>query len=582
MLVDPGKQRYGQFTYGLAVVGFTVLLMAPNVISGLFGLADPGNYAWQKLAYAAALWIFWLALIGNIRYACLLVSPFLPLIPAESYLLVRYQSPLEPHILGILRETNFVEAFEYMRGLWGLALLALGGTALCAYVCLEGLRRAELRWRHRSRYWVLASLLVLGGGFHLLYEYQEAQYDLEARPDEFRVAPPPFLVDRLRETSPFGIPLRIYAYLESEKNLARVQESLKDFRFGAYQAPGAAIPSAFVLVLGESARADRWAINGYARPTSPKLGAQPNLLSFADMVSVFSATRRSIPVMLTRKPAQMDFGLVFRERSLVSAFREAGFRTHWFSTQAPTGYHDSPIALYAREADAVKFLNFSSYMYRTPFDGVLLPDLQRALGEESPRQLIVLHTLGSHFNYSHRYPPEFEVFRSSAGGSVAGSLHDPASRERLNDAYDNSILYTDHFLSEVIRILDKSGRPVTAMLYVADHGEQLFDDGCSAAGHSFGTRQNFHVASFFWHSDGYARAYPDKIAHLLENKDRKLTTESIFSTLLDAADIRLPDNDLSRSLLSSQFKERRRLVHGNVNAVDYDRARTKSNCQIVD
>ncbi len=567
---------------GLALLVYSAMLLAPNAFAWAVGIDESAVYGWQKLSYAAGVWICILALVGNAWWACLLVSPLLVLVPAESYLLIRYQSPLLPHVLGIFRETNLSESMDYMHGLWGLALIAYGGLALAAYLTLRVLRHADMRWRHRSRFWVLLPVVCTWGVSHGYYEYQEAGYKLGAAPDELRIPPPPFLIERLRETSPFGIPLRVQAYFDSESLLAQARNRREAWRFGAIQTPEVRVPQTFVLVLGESGRADRWQVNGYARQTSPRLSATPNLVSFGDMVSVATSTRQAVPAILTRRTAEMvASGQPFPERSVVSAFKEAGFMTYWYSTQAPIGYLDSPVSLHAREADVLRFLNVSGYMYRSQFDGVLLPELERALAEPAAKQLIVLHTLGSHFNYSYRYPAEFGVFRPAMGDATSGSLHDPAARELLSNAYDNSILYTDYFLAGVIDRLERSGRPVTAMLYIADHGENLFDEGCSVAGHLLATRQNFHVPGFFWYSTGYSNMFPDKVAHLLEHKDMRLASGNVFPTMLDAAGIRFPGEDLSRSIVSAQLSEKERLVVGPNGIIDYDRAHTDADCRLV-
>ena len=198
-----------------------------------------------------------------------------------------------------------------------------------------------------------------------------------------------------------------------------------------------------MLVIGESARADRWAINGYARPTSPHLSSTPNLVSFHDVVSIATATRVSVPIILTRKPADFAESFAFPERSVVSLFKEAGFHTVWLSNQALVGQYDTPISVYAKEADVPAFLNPSSYDVQTPFDEVLLGPLKSALTSEHAAVFVVVHMLGSHFNYRHRYPEAFDQFHPSPTPHDPVSLHDPRWKEALNNAYDNSILYTD-------------------------------------------------------------------------------------------------------------------------------------------
>jgi glucan phosphoethanolaminetransferase (alkaline phosphatase superfamily) len=275
----------------------------------------------------------------------------------------------------------------------------------------------------------------------------------------------------------------------------------------------------------------------------------------------------SVPVILTRKPPQ-DTRAFFPEKSLIAAFREAGFKTYWLSTQSPLGPHDSSIALHARESHYSRFLNPTDYRGAGVHDGALLGQLADILARDEPRQLIVLHTLGSHFNYADRYPAEFDVFQPSQTGARTPSLHDRSQKEAMNNSYDNSIYYTDWLLSEIIaQLLGTDAR--ATLLYVADHGENLFDGACTKSGHGHSTELDFRVASMWWNSPQYARARPEAIALVGERRDAALSTSHVFHTLLDAADIHYPGQDLSQSVLNEDWIRRPRPVQGGY---DFDSA----------
>ena len=124
----------------------------------------------------------------------------------------------------------------------------------------------------------------------------------------------------------------------------------------------------------------------------------------------------------------------------------------------------------------MSFLNPSSYEALTTFDEVLLGPLRNSLLSEHPAVFIVVHFMGSHYNYRQRYPDQFDRFRPSPTPTDPVSIHEPYWKDALNNAYDNSILYSDHILAEVISALKASGRERALMLYVSDHGEDLFDD----------------------------------------------------------------------------------------------------------
>ena len=146
--------------------------------------------------------------------------------------------------------------------------------------------------------------------------------------------------------------------------------------------------------------------------------------------------------------------------------KEAGFHTGFFSNQAP---NNSFTELFGNEADNVRYTDFSTANH--PYDSSLLPMLRQALADTThAKKFIVLHTYGSHFLYRDRYPREFAKFLpDDAIDANAGHRND------LINAYDNTILYTDSFLADAIGLLRATGCK-SALLYSADHGEDIFDD----------------------------------------------------------------------------------------------------------
>lgn len=567
-----------------AFVVFSVWLLSPNLVACFMLPAAQGSSHVQVFGVSIALWALWTALCRRLFLACAIATPLLLLALLEIYLLVEYRTPMLPHVYAMIGDTNWVEAREFLRGSVLPAVLAVGGVVALAGWALYLLWRAKLQWRQRPRLLVIAALAVAGVGLHLMYEAQEAAgKGLQPAPDEFRLKPVPLFVEILRDTFPFGIPLRYAYYLEASERVDQVRAHLANFKFGASQVVRPDARQVYVLVIGESARFDRWSVNGYGRLTSPLLAAEPHLVAFTDVVSVAPNSRQAIPALLTRKRGDQVSEFAFPERSLISAFKEAGFETYWVSNQLPIGRQDAPISVYAREADHLHFMNMSAFTTNTPFDGILLAPFKRILASQEQRQLIVLHTLGSHANYRQRYPDEFDKFRPSPAPDQPVSFRDKAQAEQLGNAYDNSILYTDWFLSEVIAALRASDRPVSAMLYVSDHGEDLADAGCGGnTGHGRPTRANYRVPMFLWYSDAYLGRFPERVAVARSNRQAPLTSETVFPTLLSAADLHFPTENLERSALSARLKPWKRNVGTFTGILDFDHARLNDRCELVD
>jgi glucan phosphoethanolaminetransferase (alkaline phosphatase superfamily) len=566
---------------GLAV--FSALAISPALLAVFLG---PGSLqsALESVAFSVVLWAFWLAAWGAPLRGCAAATPLLLVTPAAILLLLQFRSPINVGVLGIALETNLEETRAFLRGQWPAIGAAYGATAVLAGSSLWLMARHEVRWPRRWRYVALLALPVVLGALHLAYSpLESAAAWMQPAEDPLRTTIWPLEVESLRPTAPFGVVLQAIDGIESERLVGAVSRAMAGFRFGARQAPVPAERQVYVLVIGESSRADRWSINGYTKPTAPRLAGESNLVSFRDVVTPVPATRVAVPLILTRKTAMHALDNHFAERSLVSAFREAGFATYWLSTQSPLGTFDASYAMYAKEADHTTYFNLTGGWNQTPVDGVMLEPLRRILAApDEARQLIVLHTLGSHLEYRARYPKEFGRFQPALELDDPGLIHDAEYKARLNNAYDNSVLYADYVVSEIVNAVRESGRALGLVLYVSDHGEDLYDGGCDNWAHGKPTVANVRVPMFMWYSAAYATAFPDKVASMREHATAPLTAESVFPSLLDAADIRFPGEDLRRSVLSPSFAPpTKRLVLVGRAMVDFDRAHIGPQCLLV-
>jgi len=90
-------------------------------------------------------------------------------------------------------------------------------------------------------------------------------------------------------------------------------------------------------------------------------------------------------------------------------------------------------------------------------------------------RFIVLHLGGGSHGpmYRDRYPPEFQQFEPMC---TDADVINKCSLEQLYNSYDNSILYVDHVLGQVIETLDQTGVPYV-FIYLSDHGESLMEGG---------------------------------------------------------------------------------------------------------
>lgn len=550
----------------LYVLATYAALSAPPVVALLLGV--PGSHPWQLAAISASAWLgLWALCRRPARFHALLLPAFLAL-PLELYLLVQYGQHLSTHHLGVILETSPSEAAEFIGGaLWQLVLAVCVVLAWWASSWYCAWRSRELDWQGR---WRLATLVILATGATLL---------------AWRLPPPTAAskhrnagLDMLARAWPFGLAARAIDFAHERAYLAELDARSSAFRFHARSGSDATEREVIVMVLGESSRHDRWSLNGYARPTNPELAREPNLVMLGDVITPVSATRLSVPVIISRKPAMMSLKDGFNEKSFVTAFKEAGFKTFWLSNQVAYGKFDTPVSVFAREADEVRFLNPGG-TERPSYDEILLAPLAQALADPAPKVLIVLHTLGSHWNYAERYPASFDRWQPSLKDVAHPDYTQRALKPRIDNSYDNAILYTDWFLARTIGAL-KDTHANAALLYVADHGQTLYDNTCRIAFHGHNTQYEYHVPAFAWYSERYAARRPDKVAQLRRHRNAPLSTENMFHTLLDMADIRYPGEQLERSFVNSRWQRHVRYVE-SYGWTDYDDATVRGDCREI-
>jgi glucan phosphoethanolaminetransferase (alkaline phosphatase superfamily) len=599
------------------LVSYVLLSLVPCVPI-LLGRQVPG------LAHVLLVELLtWAAVWGLLQrpawFHWLLIPAFLAL-PTELYLFMYYGQGISTHHLGIIAESSPKEALEFLGGkVWLMGAVMLGMLAWWIAIYIAARRGPPLAWRGKSRPAALIILVVLAGFWGYGWEFgvgakpvaakapkaavdasasaedHEQDAEEEVRPEHAAIkgagrsgwhpwplawwARSPFSFDDLASSWPFGLTARGVDFYKERRYLAELGSRSNSFSFKARQPEANDTPEIVIMVIGESSRYDRWSVNGYGRDTNPLLKQEANLVTLPDVITAVSATRLSVPVIISRKPAMQSLKEGFSEKSFLTAYKEAGFKTWWLSNQISFGQFDTPVSVFAKEANVIQFMNLGGFTNNSNFDQILLEPLRHAIADPAPKKLIVLHTLGNHWNYSQRYPKDFDKWQPSLFGVDKPVYTDTKIKPELNNSYDNSILYTDWFLSQVIGQLKETGR-LGAMVYVADHGQTLYDGTCSLAFHGHNTQYEFHVPALVWYSDEYRERYPEKIKQLIRHRKARLATENIFHTLLDLGDIQYEDEKLEWSFVNKKFKQHKRYVD-SYGWSNYDNASFKGDCREV-
>lgn len=558
--------------FGLVVFG--LLLLSPVLVQ--WPEQDLVPYLQWKLIAAVWCYMLVLSLFRSLWPGLVLLLPAALLVPQEVFYLLTYQKNTDAHAIAIVAETDLTEALGYLTGIGLFLALAVLAIVLLWWYLVRSAWQRGWRWESglRPAVWFICLGILASLGWHE-WQYQQINKAKQRNnPEEnvFVQRPLPYSYEKFHATYPLNMLLAVNEFVKQKQAVAEVAQHTARFKFSARQATAPAQRQIYVLVIGETLRPDRLQLNGYHRATTPRLAGTKNLISFTDMVSPWAWTRMSVPVILSRKNAT-DQRYFPTETSLVAAFKEAGFSTSWLSTQSPLGVHDSSIALHASEADQVQYLNPVGYKKEGFYDDILLPAFERVIEQNQPKQLIVLHTLGSHFSYADRYPQSFDLFTPSGKGQSI-SMHDKKSKALLDNAYDNSVAYTDFILFSLIKKLEQT-QSIASLFYVSDHGENIFDDGCDKSGHGHNTERDYRVASILWTSDAYQQQFPQKAALAEQRKQHPLMTSSVFHSLLDLADIQYPDQKTHKSWLSPDWRPSPRILqHG----LDFDQAKRIGTC----
>jgi lipid A ethanolaminephosphotransferase len=293
-------------------------------------------------------------------------------------------------------------------------------------------------------------------------------------------------------------------------------------------------PTVFVLVIGETARAANWGLNGYARQTTPRLAQLP-VVNFADVGSCGTNTETSLPCMFAPVGRRdYDEAEIRGSQGLLHVLAKAGVAVHWRDNQSGCkgvceGLPMQTVAQFAPPglcADG------------RCLDEGLLHGLPEMLQQASGTQLLVLHMLGNHGpSYFRRYPPAFARFQPACASDDLRRC----SNEEIVNAYDNALLYTDHVVASLIEQLRaQAGRVDSAVLYVSDHGESLGEANLYLHGIPYAIAPDVQkrVPMVMWWSDGFARGVGLDTSCLTERARQPVMHDHLFHTLLGLLDVR--------------------------------------------
>ncbi|MBY7895333.1 phosphoethanolamine--lipid A transferase [Vibrio fluvialis] len=312
-------------------------------------------------------------------------------------------------------------------------------------------------------------------------------------------------------------------------------------------------PTLMVVVLGETARAMNFAYNGYNRNTNPYT-KDMGLIAFQDVSSCGTYTALSVPCMFSNMTRDTyNKPRAAAQDNALNVLQHAGVDVLWIDNDGG----DKGVA------DKLPYISIDASLKNndcngsTCFDVAMMTDAKKFIDDGSHNKLLVLHTIGSHGpTYWQRYPDAQAPFQPACNRSDIENCDD----QQIVNVYDNTLVYTDYVLAQVINELKSVSNDYNVMLtYISDHGESLGESGLYLHGtpYAIAPKEQTHVPWLLWMPEEYARQkHLDKTCLEQEAQSNSVSHDNLFHSLLGLygvrSQVRDPKLDITqRCLLNS-------------------------------
>ena len=293
------------------------------------------------------------------------------------------------------------------------------------------------------------------------------------------------------------------------------------------------MPDNVVLILGESFSKSHSSMYGYEKETNPCLTAMANdslLISFSNVIAPATHTIDCVKsIMSTYKLEYKDSVNWYECTTLPNIMKHCGYTTYWISNQSPSGVFDNVATRYSELCDSVYFVgNTMKGLDKSDYDEEVIAPIRQIIVEDS-KNFIIVQLMGSHFDYKMRYPEEWDVFQENDYPNLMDYQKNTIA------SYDNSILYNDYIVSEILNYFDSTE---TIAFYFSDHGQDLFDSseeyfGHARVGNSLSETAATQIPFFVYMSRKYQENYPKETEWVKTRHTERLNTEDTIEFLYE-------------------------------------------------
>jgi len=370
---------------------------------------------------------------------------------------------------------------------------------------------------------------------------------------------------RMEPAAPWNLVVGYAKYRQQMASMTALLEKNRQVKpLQELKAKVATLPDTVVLVLGESTNRQRMSLYGYHRPTTPHLDAmQANneLMVFRDVVTPRPYTIEALQQILSfAEPKNPE--LFFTKPNLLNMMQQAGYEITWITNQQTQTRRNTMLTTFSQLADHQVYLNNNRAQNANQYDEVVLPPFAETLKSDAAKKLIIVHLLGTHRAYEHRFPETYRQFNDTLG---VPEWVTPDLREDYNN-YDNAILYNDKVVSSLIQAVQNQ-HDNSLLVYFADHGEEVYDyPGNLFAGRNEAdpTSAMYTVPFIVWTSPAFRQTRD--IDHWRSAADRPYSIAHFIHTFADMVGLDFAGMDERASLVSKNFQARPRLIGDPLNA----------------
>jgi len=456
----------------------------------------------------AALTVFLLALLGSRYMTKPLVILVLLVSALTAYFMDSYHVVIDTHMIRNALQTNINESLDLLNLKLVGYFLFLG--VLPSYlvyrtpIVYRGIKRELL-----AKILTLLLSALLMAGLMFLFSKHYTSFIREHKPLRYTANPSYWIYS--------GIKYLKKNYFTPAIILQPVGRDAKIMKHSK--------PKLVIMVVGEATRADHWGLNGYSRKTTPRLRAL-GVANFPALSACGTATARSVPCMFSRfGRTDFDYRKGIGYENVLDILKHTGkVSLLWRDNNSDS----KGVAL------RIPYEDYKTAAYNSICeengecrDEGMLIGLDKYIADQNGNDiLIVLHQMGNHGPaYYKRYPKAYAQFTPAC---LTNQLEECTQQEIIN-AYDNAILHTDAFLSDTVALLHKyTGQYDTGMIYMADHGESLGENGVYLHGMPYfmAPEAQKHVAAVMWFGD------PSRLAAVRGRAKASYSHDNLFHTLL--------------------------------------------------